>query len=342
MKEELKGKLKNLVLGKSWDLNGPYGEILIDRLVDYSLAVNNLTKGKISPEYIINKISKINTIRFGDFVREIDNDIMYDDKDGLISINSEEYLLKRKTSQTITYSSNGKYKTAICLFSEKEILIKGNMIKLPGGNLSDSTEFTQTLYHEITKYLATTILKHQDLKGMSVKNINYTGATSIDKRLIFNGKTSNQEDYYQGVSTFEYSFSSHGIVYHDKLDNGFAEAIARRLMSYTGVPVKDLSKFAKEVEFANKIIDKSGIDVIISKYFICSKKLISEYETHMIGNVDVLHFAEDMINDETISPEKQMQFNNYIETGLMIRPLDPIKIKIFEEKYCESDTNKSI
>ena len=325
MKEELRKEFEHF-LGPNHRWNSLSAEPidLIDKAIDFAIAIEHLTEGMVSARYTLAKLSEIKAIRLKDFISGEDDAIQVNGT----SVTSLEYKKNRPASITIVYKgADDRYESMIAILEEKEILLSGKLEKIGGIDFTNSVAVTKEFYTQLANYMATTIIPHKNLSVLEVNGTTYTDPITVGERLFFTGKTTLKEDYYQGFTTMEYSRSTGEVTVLDHLDHEICEVIAKKVMRHLGISFLDDGKG----KYATALMEKGPEIQFVTKYMTNSKKLMKEYMRHIVAEgIDIIHYLEDRSGQEEMLDEKLMA---YFQNGQELKPVTKEQTLTFEETY---------
>lgn len=325
MKEELHKEFEHF-LGPNHRWNSLSAEPidLIDKAIDFAIAIEHLTEGMVSARYTLAKLSEIKAIRLKDFISGEDDAIQVNGT----SVTSLEYKKNRPASITIVYKgADDRYESMIAILEEKEILLSGKLEKIGGIDFTNSVAITKEFYTQLANYMATTIIPHKNLSVLEVNGTTYTDPITVGERLFFTGKTTLKEDYYQGFTTMEYSRSTGEVTVLDHLDREICEVIAKKVMRHLGISFLDDGKG----KYATALMEKGPEIQFVTKYMTNSKKLMKEYMRHIVAEgIDIIHYLEDRSGQEEMLDEKLMA---YFQNGQELKPVTKEQALTFEETY---------
>ena len=325
MKEELRKEFEHF-LGPNHRWNSLSAEPidLIDKAIDFAIAIEHLTEGMVSARYTLAKLSEIKAIRLKDFISGEDDAIQVNGT----SVTSLEYKKNRPASITIVYKgADDRYESMIAILEEKEILLSGKLEKIGGIDFTNSVAVTKEFYTQLANYMATTIIPHKNLSVLEVNGTTYTDPITVGERLFFTGKTTLKEDYYQGFTTMEYSRSTGEVTVLDHLDHEICEVIDKKVMRHLGISFLDDGKG----KYATALMEKGPEIQFVTKYMTNSKKLMKEYMRHIVAEgIDIIHYLEDRSGQEEMLDEKLMA---YFQNGQELKPVTKEQTLTFEETY---------
>ena len=210
-KEEIKNKIKVSFDQKNLGINDLIYDVILDKIADYIKGVTSISNGLITEDYLIYEISKIDILRAGDFNKEIDSSLILRGKPLI-----EEYNREDRPKSMFTYAlQNNKFVSILVWFVGKEVFLNGGMTNLPGIDFNNDQELTKELYLCLTKYLSTTVIKHQNLNKLTFEGVDYQDGIPVLNRIILNGITNKVEDYYEGFTTYEYNQRDNKVYRYD-------------------------------------------------------------------------------------------------------------------------------
>ncbi len=316
---EIKNRLREKFALKNYGIDDLLNDKLIDKIADYVKGLVAISEGLITEDYLIYELSKIDIIRIGDFNKELDSNLMYMGKPLV-----EEYNKQGRGKSLFTYAlRNNEFVSVLVLFTPKEVFSMGNMVMLEGLDLNNDVEVTRELYLALTKYLSTTLIKHQELNKLSFEGVDYQDGINVNNRVMLNGITNKKEDYYEGFTTYEFVQKENRIVKYDYLSNLMNEYITNLVFINKGEFVN------KEENIITKLSDKYKQDIFVTKYLINSRKLLKEMERIKIDDLNLIHFIE--LNRGNENYEEKI--NNYLSLGEFIRPITKEQCLEFYSKY---------
>lgn len=326
MKEQLRKEFEE-ILGPNHHWNSPTDINIdwIDKAVDYAIAIERLSNGMVNARYTLAKLSEIKTIRSKDFIPGEDDAILVNG----ISVTSLEYKKIRPNSVNIIYKGkDDRYESILAILESKQILLGGKLETIGGIDFSNSVAITKEFYTQLSHYMGTTIVPHKNLSVLEVNGTTYTDPITISDHLYFTGQTTLKEDYYQGITTFEYIRNTGEINSQNHMNQEICEVLAKKVMKQLGISFID---DATE-KFANALIAKGPENQFITKYMTNSKKLAKEYMRHIVsGGIDILHYLESKSNlQEEILDEKLV---SYFQNGQELKPVTKEQALVFEDAY---------
>lgn len=313
---------------------------------EYATSIEKLTKGGIFSKEVIDKLSsKIGRLRFGDFKKDLDNNVMYDGIN--VTSNSYKNLFRRENgfgAHSPTYiDENGETKTAIALFdNEQKIIVDDKEKRLTGINLRSLADIRQTFFHELTHIMErctekTDQLTKEDIILIENKSIYINEALNeqelikkhrqyinddIDKLLI-----PDSEKTFQGISTIEIVPRPDGFkkIIHNQISEGATEYIANKVLETIGEKVKDPSRYKEQKEIIGEIFEKKGLSESITTYLTKPYKIINELESIKLENTNLLHYLSNHIIE---NDNKRKSIKKYSLKGF----LNKFKEKFFKPK----------
>ena len=154
-----------------WDLGLDENskELTTMLLYEYSTALESITDGKISAEFVIRKLAEnMGTFRYGDFKRKEDDHITYDN----VSVTSDEYKMMTRVNREfgahqVDYrDETGRPKFSVVLFDDKQKFKTrdGRRLVLSGIDMSDLNGIRHTVFHEWTHIMEKSFIKAALLK----------------------------------------------------------------------------------------------------------------------------------------------------------------------------------
>ena len=297
----------------------------IDKAVDYAIAIELLSSGLITARYILAKLSEIKTIRSRDFISGEDDSILVNG----ISVTSLEYKKTRPNSVNIIYKGkDDRYESILVIFESKQILLNGKLETIGGVDFSNSVMITQEFYTQLSHYMGTTIVPHKNLSVLEVSGTTYTDPITIADHLYFTGQTSLKEDYYEGLTTYEYFRSTGEMIPKNHINQEICKAIAKKVMKQLGISFVD----DNAEKFANALITKGPENQFLTKYMTNSKKLAKEYMRHIVSDdTDILHYLEDKSNLQGENLDEKL--TSYFQNGQELKPVTKEQTLTFENAY---------
>lgn len=317
--DNIKTKLREKLSTKNYGIDDLLYNRLLDKIAYYVKALVDISNGLITEDYLIYELSKIDIIRIGDFNKELDSNLIYMGKPLIEVFNKAG----RSKSLSTYVLRNNEFVSILVLFTPKEIFSMGNMVNLEGIDLNNDVELTKELYLALTKYLGTTLIKHQELNKLSFEGTEYQDGINVNNRVILNGITNKKEDYYEGFTTYEFNQKESRIIRHDYLSNLMNNYITDLVLTSNGESI------TKNDNIITKLSNKYKQDIFITKYLINSRKLLKEMERIKIDNLNLIHFIE--LNRESENYESKI--NNYLSIGEFIRPITKEQCLEFYSKY---------
>lgn len=305
------------------DENGEMQEVLSLLIYEYGIGAEKVTKGRCSLEFIVDKLTKtMGKFRFGMW-REEDSNVIYGkglNDESAMSVTSEEYAEATKNfgaHQCIFFDQDGHFKEAVALLRT---------------DLTNLDDIRQTVFHEWTHVLGTTILNEEQFEKEGVP-LTY----SSDGDSYINGeKTKNGEYVFHGISTAKI-IDNENTEMHNMIDEGWVEEIAKRIMITSGNVPLDEGRYDVETGVATLTIDVIHEDRAIADYLTQAHRL--KYNLETMKNGDMLHQVSNMIVD--INELKGM-FRN-IEKLLPQEAIQNLRHhKFFEYKTYGKDAKESI
>lgn len=326
MKEQLRKDFE-LFLGPNHQWITPTDSNIdwIDKAVDYAIAIEQLSNGLINARYTLAKLSEIKTIRSRDFISGEDDSILVNG----ISVTNLEYKKIRPNSVNIIYKGkDDRYESILAIFETKQILLAGKLETIGGIDFSNSVTITKEFYTQLSHYMGTTIVPHKNLSVLEANGTTYTDPITISDHLYFTGQTSLKEDYYEGVTTYEYFRSTGEMVSENHINQQICEVIAKKVMKQLGISFVD----DNTEKYANALITKGPENQFLTKYMTNSKKLAKEYMRHIVSDgIDILHYLENKSNlQEEILDEKLV---SYFQNGQELKPVTKEQALVFEDAY---------
>lgn len=309
--EYIKGIVEDKSQKGQWDkgIDGKSDNLTTMLLYEYSIAIEQLTKGKVTSRQVIDKLStQMGKLRFGDFKKNIDDEVNYDNK----SVTSDDYKKECRIDNHVgahapTYvDKNGKMKTAIALFDDKQ---EFNGTRLSGIDLNDLSDIRGTIFHEWTHVMEKQIVRASDIKKEDIIHKN-GDSTYINAMVNINWSMQEFEDYisnidsimesnqeitFGGISTIEINKrkNPNKRIMHNQISEGATEFIARKVMEVVGDKVKHPDRYEEQVEIIGRIFESKGLEKAISLYLTEPHKVINFLEEKK----DLLHYLSEYIND---------------------------------------------
>ena len=316
---EIKNKIKVAFDMKNLGIDDLLYDKILDKIAYYIKGVTNISKELITEDYLIYELSKLDVIRIGDFNKELDSNLMHMGN----SLISEYTRVDRPKSMFEYALKDNKFVSILVLFGSKEVLLNGEMVNLQGLDFNNDLELTKELYLGLTKYLSTTIIKHQNLNKLTYNGVDYQDGISVNNHIILNGITNQVEDLYEGLTTYEYHQKEEKLYKYEYLSKLINEYITNLVLKDKGESV------LLEDTIASKLSNKYKDEVFITKYLINSRKLIKEMEKISLGDLNVLHYIE-MNHDKD---DYESTITNYLNLGEFIRPITKEQCYEFYSKY---------
>lgn len=287
-----------------------------DLLYDYATSIETLTKGKMSFEQVINKIStNMGKLRYKDFKEDVDDNVTYaikNEKTGEwedVPVTDEKYKKEIITyntgAQSIIYDNDkNKKQTAVVLFDkEKQVIIDGKSQNLSGIDFNDLSDIRGTFFHEITHVMERVILHGKDIEkddiiynngdSTYINAIVYKANTLQDYETYISNINQLSEVLYSGISGTEIKQKSDEVIRHNLVSEGVTESIARKVMDNIGDEVKHTDRYKNEVKIMEQIFDALGLENAIYIYFTKPQKISKILEEKQIEGKDALHYISD-------------------------------------------------
>lgn len=299
-----------------WDrgIEGQSPELTQMLIYEYATSLDAITKGKLSAEFVVEKLSRtLGTIRIGDFKEGQDDHILYDS----IPVTSEEYKLKHRTGKgfgahQVEYEEDGKRLYSTALYDGKQLYkaSDGKTYELTGGNLSNIDDIRQTLFHEWTHVMEKCLVKASELSKKDIitkrGNSTYINASlspdlNMEEYLSFIENVdklleSDEEVLFNGISTIEINEkkSPNRRIMHNQISEGATEFISKKIMEHLGRKIED-GRYGMQADFVKRVFDSLGMDEAISTYLTSSNKIISYIESKNYDGKDILRDADTFI-----------------------------------------------
>lgn len=329
-------------VAKNWDRtikdeNGEEQDLTLLLVFEYALGTERITNGKIQIEQMIDKLlGKCDKFRLGRLNKEYDEDVItsktYDDIDAVQAI-SDRYEQENRIdgnlgAHTFDYiNKNGKHEQAVAIYREEEKEIynengeKKNVI-LSGSKFDDLSDLRQTLFHEWNHimqkvevkedfppyYTSTdgkTYINYEEENFYRIFEKNEKGEYEISKlkEIIGGLKLSSGLVTYEKIK--DEKTGKYEVLYHNQIEEGIVELIARRQMLALGIDEKeiDTSKYPKQVKImeilsAERDRIKCRDGVTFADFLTNSTIIKQELEQQQIKGKDKLHFFGDYIDDD--------------------------------------------
>lgn len=285
-------------------------------LYEYSTAIEKMTDGKVSAEFVIRKLTtNMGTFRYGDFKRKEDDHITY----GGMPVTSEAYKLHTRVengfgAHQVDYKDEtGRPKFSVVLFDDKQKFKTrdGRKFLLHGIDLSDLNGIRHTAFHEWTHIMEKSFVRSSTLKKEDViledgDSIYINACLSADlemfeyKNFILNVDKmleSGQDILFGGISTIEINEkkSPYRRIMHNQISEGATEYIALEVMKVLGFEVKDKSRYEDRRKIVNQIFSSIGKKQAIADYLTSSNKLISMLESRKFNGKPLLQASDNMV-----------------------------------------------
>lgn len=299
-----------------WDrgIDGQSQELTQMLIYEYATSLECITNGKLSADYVLDKLSKtLGTLRLGDFREGQDDNIKYDN----MPVTSEEYkqncrIKKHFGAHQVDYEEDGKHLYSVVMYDGKQKYktSDGQIHTLSGGNLDNLDDIRQTLFHEWTHVMEKCLVKASELTRNDIiqtrgDSIYINGAVSSDwtmeeyKAYIENVDKMLQEQdeiLFNGISTVEINErkSPDKRIMHNQISEGATELISRKIMEHLGRPFED-GRYGMQANFAEKVFASLGIDEGIATYLTLSNKIISYIESKNYDGRDILRDSDKFI-----------------------------------------------
>lgn len=309
------GEVIDLKDGK-WDrgIEGESQELTQLLVYEYATALEDITKGKLSADFVVNKLScTLGTLRIGDFKEGQDDHIKYNS----MPVTSESYKLKCRTGRgfgahQVDYEENGQtyYSTAMYDGKQQYKASDGQIYTLTGGDLTSLDDICQTFYHEWTHVMEKCPVKASELSKFDViktrgDSIYINAALSPDlkmeeyKEFIDNVDpllASEKEVVFNGISTIEINEkkSPNRRIMHNQISEGATELISKEIMKYLGRDIEE-SRYGMQADFVERVFESLGMDEGVSTYLTSSNKIISYIESKNYNGKDILRDADTFI-----------------------------------------------
>lgn len=303
-------------IGK-WDKGPKENNNLTEILIyEYATSLEKITKGKISSQFIVDKLAKqLGTLRFGDFQKGIDDNITYDN----YSVTSITYkqncrINSKFGAHTIDYLENNQEKVAIALFDNKQTYLndRGKTIYLSGINLDDPFDIRLTIFHEFTHIIEQVPIKTSNLTKQDI--VYYHGSSIyINAKLSPNLTMEEYKDYitnvdkiltsqdtitYRGITTIEINSHYNKRIMHNQISEGATEYIAKLVMQELNYDTKKDYRYAKAVNIIKSIFTLKSISKSVTTYLTSPKDIIVYLESIDVEGKDLLHYISEQINNK--------------------------------------------
>ena len=365
---------KKFELGE-WDkgIEGESDNLLLMLLYEIAYSIEVLTKGRISPKQIIDKLSsEIGRLRFGDFKKGLDDKI----KCRSISVTSEEFTKKFRRGSEISESISINYidkeeeknKFAVAIF-ENTVNEKDEL--LSGIDLYDLSAVSQYFFHEIGHVLEKVIVKVSklDREDLVFKDKNYTYInTDSNDELPMKYYINYIEvlDYvlktdlnvaFSGISTLEVHSPKNldFVISYFELSEGVVEYIAREIMKTIGRPIANENIYPLATNIIKNIFEREDASKYITRFLTEPYKIIREFQSINIKDINMLTYLNNYIiksldghlksedKSEILDAFKENDRKNLIEKNFKLYEyIEDIVEKKFElgewDKGIEGDT----
>lgn len=302
--------------GEKWD-RGVEGESLeLTQLLiyEYATSLEAITHGKLSAEYVVDKLSKtLGTLRFGDFKKGQDDHIRYDN----MPVTSEEYKMACRINGSfgahqVDYEEDGKHFYSTVLFdgSKTYKTEDGKEHRLSGGKLDSLDDIRQTFFHEWTHVMEKCLVKASELTRNDIiqtrGNSTYINAylspdltmeeyqefiRNVDQML-----ETEEEILFGGISTIEINEqkSPNRRIMHNQISEGATELISKKIMEHLGGQIEE-RRYAEQSDFVERVFNSMGMDEGIATYLTSSNNIISYIESKNHDGKDILRDADSFI-----------------------------------------------
>lgn len=285
-------------------------------LYEYSTALESLSGGKLSAEFVIRKLTEnMGTFRYGDFRRKEDDHIMYDN----VSVTSDEYRMLTRVNgefgaHQVDYKDEmGRPKFSVVLFDDKQKFKTrdGRRFILHGIDLSDLNGIRHTVFHEWTHIMEKSFVKAVTLKKEDIiledgDSIYINACLSADLEMSDYKKfiasvddilESNSDVLFGGISTIEINEKKSPTrrIMHNQISEGATEYIALAVMDELGFEVKDRERYKDRREIVDKVFTSIGTKQAITDYMKNSNKIISMLEGRRFAGRPLLQAADNLV-----------------------------------------------
>ena len=317
---DLIDKIKRIIKAQDgkWDLgiDESSKDLTAMLLYEYSTAIEKMTDGKISAEFVIRKLTNnMGTFRYGDFKRKEDDHITY----GGMSVTSEAYKLHTRVengfgAHQVDYKDEtGRPKFSVVLFDDKQKFKTrdGRKFTLHGIDLSDLNGIRHTVFHEWThimekSFVRASALKREDVILEDGDSIYINACLRADLEMseykdfiasVDEMLESGQDILFGGISTIEINEkkSPYKRIMHNQISEGATEYIAISIMDTLGFEVKDKSRYADRRVIVDQVFSSIGKKQAIADYLTSSNKLISMLEAKRFHDRPLLQASDNMV-----------------------------------------------
>lgn len=317
---DLVDKIARIVKAQAgrWDLglDEKSKELTTMLLYEYSTALESITDGKISAEFVIRKLAEnMGTFRYGDFKRKEDDHITYDN----VSVTSDEYKMMTRVNREfgahqVDYrDETGRPKFSVVLFDDKQKFKTrdGRRLVLSGIDMSDLNGIRHTVFHEWThimekSFVKAALLKREDIILEDGDSIYINACLSADLEMkdykdfiasVDSILDSHGEVLFGGISTIEINEkkSPNRRIMHNQISEGATEYIALAVMEELGFEVKDKERYKDRREIVDQVFSSVGRKQAIADYMKNSNKLISMIESRRFNGKPLLQAADNMV-----------------------------------------------
>lgn len=322
--------------GENWntslkDENGNDVQITEMLLYEYASSIEEITKGNVSFETVIKKLSNhLEKFRFENW-RESDFGLPYGKTlyDAEIKVGTPEY---EKATQnfggaTLTYYNRDENEDDKNKLIQNAIVLFDNKARPGvGEEINDLSLIRQVIYHEWTHVMEQVVIQEtEENRGTGIQKVklgegglppadyNDNGRKFINAEKLKDGKSY----LFTGVSTKEMVPVSKkypdGIKMHNQFTEGFVEFIAKKVIETLGKKPETFgiekymhNHYFEHMEMAERIITARGEVDTISDFITNSAKLIGEFENKRVIGVDIngnpinkdgLRYMSDYITD---------------------------------------------
>lgn len=348
---------------KDWDKtieteDGEKVDIALLLAYEYSIGMENITKGKINFDTALENLMSIDKLILGNF-RQSDNDILYGknlEDETMMFANSQEYydtVRKSTGAMNFTYfDKNGKLSRAVAIY--KEVRDENGIKIKEGSTFKDLSDLRDTFFHEVTHTMEQSIVKEDEeqfytsVDGRKYANFdNVTGFRKMEevdgeRRLsdIIKLPENQQFRISYGMTTKEVK-SDGTITIHNQVTEGFVQATSIAIMRSLGCPEEELgtTKYFEKVQLAQKVIEARdsvlGEGQTFADFNTNSYKIKSELERIQVGTKNGLQYISDYgENADRGKTEKRQLQTRFGELS--------VKLEYGAEKKEEIETSKML
>ena len=302
---------------------------------EYSIGIENITKGKINFDTALENLMSIDKLILGNF-KENDDDILYGksfEDETMIFANSKEYydnVRKSTGAMNFTYfDKNGKLSRAVALY--KEVRDENGIKIKEGATFKDLADLRDTVFHEVTHTMEQSIVKEGEEQFYTStdgrKYANFDNVTSFRKMEVVNGERrlsdiielpkEEQFGISYGMSTKEMAQDG-TLIIHNQVTEGFVQATSIAIMRSLGFPEEEIgtTKYFEKVQLAQKVIEARdsalGEGQTFADFNTNSYKVKYELERIQVGEKNGLQYISDYGEDsdrgKTEKSRLQMRF----------------------------------